>query len=141
MSTPTAVTPPTPRPGATPVNDSGAAESSRFHRLAFPLQLGLPLTFWIVVLGIPYVLMAMISFWPNSYYSGMHAGFSMHSWTTVFRVPLYRQALVRSLEVAAIVTVLCVLIGYPSMSRCRSRSGPPTSFAPTHGGSFSATTA
>jgi spermidine/putrescine transport system permease protein len=112
MTTPGTIAPPKGGPSAAVGNLDESA--SRWHRVGFAFQLGLPLTFWIIVLGIPYVLMAIISFWPNNFLSGMHSGFTLHNWTTVFRVPLYREALVRSLAVAAIVTTLCILIGYPT---------------------------
>jgi spermidine/putrescine transport system permease protein len=112
MSAPGTVAPPNAGPGARMDGLDGAGRGRR--RLGFAMQLGLPLTFWVLVLGIPYVLMAVISFWPNDFFGGMHRGFTLHSWTTVFRVPLYREALLRSLGVAAMVTVLCILIGYPT---------------------------
>jgi spermidine/putrescine transport system permease protein len=62
---------------------------------------------------VPYILMLVISFWPNDDFSGMRPGLTLENWATVFVQPLYRDALLRSLGIAFCVTALSMGIGYP----------------------------
>jgi spermidine/putrescine transport system permease protein len=82
------------------------------RRRRFALLLGLPVVWWILVLGVPYILMIVISFWPVTFLN-MRPGFTLTNWETVFTVPLYWQALLRSIKVGLIVTVIALVIGYP----------------------------
>lgn len=77
------------------------------------LQFGLPVTVWTLALAIPYILMLVISFWPNDDATGMQPGLTLDNWTTVFTQSLYREALLRSLGIAFCVTALSMSIGYP----------------------------
>jgi spermidine/putrescine transport system permease protein len=89
-------------------------------------QLGIPVTLWVFVLGIPFLLMTVISFWPNYEFAGMTPGFTLDNWSAVFTTPLYRDALIRSLLLAGCATVVSVGIGFPTAyfiaTRVRRRS-------------------
>lgn len=78
------------------------------------LQLGLPVTLWVLLLGIPYIAMVVISFWPNNEFAGMQPGFTMENWTDIFTEALFRHAMIRSIVIGLAVTVVSVGIGFPT---------------------------
>lgn len=104
-----------PPTAASPAAGSGPEHSPRARtrprrRL---LQIYMPVGWWVLVLGIPYVLMVAVSFWPNTF-RGPTAGFTLEHWERALTVPVYQGALVRSIRIALIVTVLSTVIGYPT---------------------------
>lgn len=99
-------------PGAPNLPRGAGARGTRWTSGA-RLQLGLPITVWALALAIPYILMLIISFWPNDSVSGMHPGLTLDNWTRVLTQPLYREVLLRSLGVAFCVTTLSLCLGYP----------------------------
>jgi spermidine/putrescine transport system permease protein len=79
----------------------------------YKLLVSLPPILWVALfLLFPYALMFAHSFWTVS------DGVILHRWNlgnyaTLFRNPLYLQVLFRTARIAASVTILSVLLGYP----------------------------
>src|SRR6266702_3776580 len=73
----------------------------------------LPPILWVsLFLLLPYLMMFLHSFW------AVHDGVIVHRWTfdnyaTLFKNPVYVQVLFRTTRIAASVTLLSVLLGYP----------------------------
>jgi spermidine/putrescine transport system permease protein len=80
---------------------------------AYKTIVSLPPLFWVACfLLLPYALMFANSFWT------VHEGVIAHQWTlanykTLFINPVYAQVLFRSVRIAASVTLLSLLLGYP----------------------------
>jgi spermidine/putrescine transport system permease protein len=82
---------------------------SRLYKLAVSLP---PLTWVALFLLIPYALMFAHSFWL------VRDGFLVHQWNLqnyakLFQNPVYATVLLRTARIAASVTVLSLLLGYP----------------------------
>ena len=82
---------------------------SRLYKLAVSLP---PLTWVALFLLIPYALMCAHSFWL------VRDGFLVHQWNLqnyakLFQNPVYATVLLRTARIAASVTVLSLLLGYP----------------------------
>jgi spermidine/putrescine transport system permease protein len=81
---------------------------------AYKLAVSLPPLLWVATfLLVPYALMFAYSFWSVSESQSI-----VHSWTlanygTLLSRPLYHQTLLRSAWIAARVTLLSLLLGYP----------------------------
>ena len=79
----------------------------------YKLLVSLPPILWVALfLLFPYALMLAHSFW------SVRDGVILHNWnlgnySTLFRNPLYLQVLFRTARIAASVTILSVLLGYP----------------------------
>jgi spermidine/putrescine transport system permease protein len=80
---------------------------------AYKTIISLPPLLWIgIFLLLPYALMFAHSFWT------VRDGFVVHHWTLqnyakLFQKPIYAQVLFRSMRIAAGVTLLSLLLGYP----------------------------
>jgi spermidine/putrescine transport system permease protein len=80
---------------------------------AYKFLVALPPILWVsLFLLLPYLLMFAHSFWT------VRDGLILHQWNlsnyvTLFRNPLYVQVLFRTVRIAAAVTILSVLLGYP----------------------------
>ena len=91
---------------------------------AYKLVVSLPPILWVaLVLLFPYALMFAHSFWSVS------DGVILHNWNlgnyaTLFHNPLYLQVLFRTARIAASVTVLSVLLGYPLAYYLSFHAGP-----------------
>jgi spermidine/putrescine transport system permease protein len=79
----------------------------------YKLLISLPPILWVsVFLLLPYLLMLLHSFWT------VRDGVILHHWNfdnyaTLFKNPLYVEVLFRTARIAASVTLLSVLLGYP----------------------------
>jgi spermidine/putrescine transport system permease protein len=80
---------------------------------AYKTIISLPPLLWVgIFLLLPYALMLAHSFWT------VRDGFIVHDWTLqnyakLFQKPIYSQVLFRSMRIAAGVTLLSLLLGYP----------------------------
>jgi spermidine/putrescine transport system permease protein len=80
---------------------------------AYKTIISLPPLLWVgIFLLLPYALILAHSFWT------VRDGFIVHDWTLqnyakLFQKPIYAQVLFRSMRIAAGVTLLSLLLGYP----------------------------
>lgn len=73
-----------------------------------------PGTFWLLVFfALPMLLMLAASLLPRGVYGGVEAGFTLEHYRR-FLDPLYLQVLWRTVLWAAVATVACLLLGYPT---------------------------
>ena len=90
----------------------------------YKLLVSLPPILWVALfLLFPYALMFAHSFWSVS------DGIILHNWNlgnygTLFHNPLYLQVLFRTARIAASVTVLSLLLGYPLAYYLSFHAGP-----------------
>jgi spermidine/putrescine transport system permease protein len=94
------------------------------HSRAYKFLISVPPVLWVALfLLFPYALMFAQSFWSVS------DGVILHNWNfanyaTLFRNPVYLQVLLRTARIAASVTLLSVLLGYPLAYFLSFRAGP-----------------
>src|ERR1700756_3212922 len=82
---------------------------SRTHKLL----ISLPPTLWVAIfLLLPYVLMFLHSFWTVRDGAILH-NWNLNNYATLFKNPLYVEVLFRTARIAASVTLLSILLGYP----------------------------
>jgi spermidine/putrescine transport system permease protein len=90
----------------------------------YKLLVSLPPILWVALfLLLPYLLMFLHSFWT------VRDGVILHHWNldnyfTLFKNPLYVQVLFRTVRIAASVTILSVLLGYPLAYFLSFQAGP-----------------
>ena len=90
----------------------------------YRLLVSLPPILWVsLFLLLPYLLMFLHSFWT------VRDGVILHHWNfdnyaTLFKNPLYVQVLFRTVRIAASVTILSVLLGYPLAYFLSFQAGP-----------------
>lgn len=90
----------------------------------YKLLISLPPILWVAVfLLLPYLLMFLHSFWT------VRDGVILHHWNfdnyaTLFKNPLYVEVLFRTARIAASVTLLSVLLGYPLAYFLSLHAGP-----------------
>src|SRR6266446_5858505 len=90
----------------------------------YKLLVSLPPILWVTLfLLLPYLLMFLHSFWT------VRDGVILHHWNfenyaTLFKNPLYVQVLFRTVRIAAVVTLLSVLLGYPLAYFLSFHAGP-----------------
>src|SRR6266446_657889 len=90
----------------------------------YKLLVSLPPILWVTLfLLLPYLLMFLHSFWT------VRDGVILHHWNldnylTLFKNPLYVQVLMRTVRIAAGVTFLSVLLGYPLAYFLSFQAGP-----------------
>ena len=90
----------------------------------YKLLVSLPPFLWVTLfLLLPYLLMFLHSFWT------VRDGVILHHWNldnyfTLFKNPLYVQVLFRTVRIAASVTILSVLLGYPLAYFLSFQAGP-----------------
>ena len=90
----------------------------------YKLLVSLPPFLWVTLfLLFPYLLMFLHSFWT------VRDGVILHHWNldnylTLFKNPLYVQVLMRTVRIAASVTFLSVLLGYPLAYFLSFQAGP-----------------
>lgn len=89
----------------------------------FSLLMSGPALFWLIVfLGLPLLLVIIISFTTRSTYGGIIYRFSLTAYQSLFD-PLYLKILLRSLFMASAATILCLFAGYP-VAACIASSWP-----------------
>jgi spermidine/putrescine transport system permease protein len=83
---------------------------SRAYRFAVTI----PPVGWVTIfLLLPYALLFCYSFWSVSNGQTVVKEWTLQNYYELWRVPVYRQVLFRSMRIAAAVMVFSVLIGYP----------------------------
>lgn len=90
------------------------------HRAQRALLLGPALAWWAVLLVVPVGLVLVYSFVERGLYGGVVWTFTLDNYTRAFD-GLYLDVLVSSLRIAAITTVLALLLGYPAATFIATR--------------------
>lgn len=72
------------------------------------------LTAVTLLLFIPLVFIVIYSFWLRTATGADVPGFHLDNWTEALTDPFYRDILISPLRIAAITTLVCALMGYPS---------------------------
>ena len=91
--------------------EAPTADGRQLSRLWLPLTPGL---FWLAVFFlIPILLILVYSFYTFSN-GQMTASFTLENYIRAFETDVYRQVLLKSLRYGLIVSVMCLLIGYPA---------------------------
>ncbi len=81
---------------------------------AYKAAVSLPPLFWVAAfLLVPYALLFCNSFWSVSSSQTIVREWNIDNYRELLRVPMYFEVLLRSMRIAASVTVLALLIGYP----------------------------
>ena len=83
---------------------------SRAYKTAVPIP---PLLWVTVFLLVPYAILFCYSFWSVSAAQTIVHNWNLQNYLQLARNPIYGQVLVRSMRIAASVTVLALLLGYP----------------------------
>jgi len=90
----------------------------------YKLLISLPPTLWVAVfLLLPYVLMFLHSFWTVRDGAILH-NWNLNNYATLFKNPLYVEVLFRTARIAASVTLLSILLGYPLAYFLSFHAGP-----------------
>jgi len=112
MTTTTADAPAAPvRPG--PVHRAQAALHRRPGARVAGL-LALPMTWMVLVYLAPLALLFVTAFWTTDSFTGLVVQkFSLDNFQEILTEPAYRRVVLRTISVAALVTVLCTAIGLP----------------------------
>ena len=93
---------------------------SRLYKLA----ISLPPLFWILLfLLVPYSLMFAHSFWVTQDGTIVH-NWSLHQYSQFFTNPLYATVFFRTMRIAASVTILSLLLGFPLAYFLSFHAGP-----------------
>jgi spermidine/putrescine transport system permease protein len=72
-----------------------------------------PVAAWMVLfVAAPFVYIFMVSFMKKGTYGGVELGFSLQNYANIFE-PMYLNVFVESIVLAAVTTVICLLIAYP----------------------------
>src|ERR671916_1706564 len=72
-----------------------------------------PVTFWLgLFFLVPLLLILIFSFGTSGVYGGITLGFNPGNYLKVFD-PLYMEIVVRTFVIAAVNTIICLLLGYP----------------------------
>src|SRR5713226_6680065 len=91
---------------------------------AYKMLVSLPPLLWVgLFLLLPYALMFAYSFW------AVHDGVIVHQWNlhnyeTLFSKPVYVEVLLRTMRIAASVTLCSLLLGYPLAYYLSFHAGP-----------------
>src|SRR5207302_368622 len=92
---------------------------------AYKMLVALPPLLWVgLFLLVPYALMLAHSFW------AVHDGMlvrqpDLHNYVTLFSKPVYASVLVRTMRIAAAVTLCSLLLGYPLAYYLSFHAGAP----------------
>jgi spermidine/putrescine transport system permease protein len=99
-------------PPVSPIALAAKAQHRRDRILRFALCFGPPFAYLVAFMIVPYVLILTFSFWQVEGYAIVRE-FTIGNYIRIFENPLYWSTVLRSLEVAFIVTIAANLIGYP----------------------------
>ncbi len=81
---------------------------------AYKVAVAAPPIFWaFAFLLIPYGILFAYSFWSVSSAQIIVRNWSIQNYRELLHVPMYSEVLFRSMRIAATVTVLSLLLGYP----------------------------
>jgi spermidine/putrescine transport system permease protein len=84
-----------------------------FHDRARAWALLAPGSLWLVLFfAVPILIMASYSVMERGTYGGVESGFTLEAYARFFD-PLYLRILGRTLVLAAVTTLLCLVVGYP----------------------------
>jgi spermidine/putrescine transport system permease protein len=72
------------------------------------------LTVVILLLFVPLIFVVVYSFWLRTATGADQAGFYLDNWHEALTDRFYRDILLETLKIAAITTIVCALMGYPS---------------------------
>lgn len=77
------------------------------------IAVGIPILVLTVFFVLPSLYLFATSFFPRNVGAYYEFGFTLDNWAQFFESPVYREYLVNTLRLAAITTVICVILGYP----------------------------
>ena len=81
---------------------------------AYKASVAIPPVLWVTVfLVIPYAILFCYSFWSVSPAQVIEHNWNLQNYVQLFRNPIYLTVLLRSVRIAASVTVIALLLGYP----------------------------
>jgi spermidine/putrescine transport system permease protein len=99
-------------PPVSPIALAAKAQHRRDRILRFALCFGPSFAYLVAFMIVPYVLILTFSFWQVEGYAIVRE-FTIGNYIRIFENPLYWSTVLKSLEVAFIVTIAANLIGYP----------------------------
>ncbi|WP_120633731.1 ABC transporter permease [Ruegeria sp. EL01] len=67
-----------------------------------------------LLLFVPLMFIVVYSFWLRTATGADQAGFYLDNWNEALTDPFYRDILISTLRIAAITTIVCAIMGYPS---------------------------
>lgn len=108
-----ATTTPATRTGVSPVR---RVQSALYRRPGARVAglLALPMTWMVLVYLTPLALLFVTAFWTTDSFTGLIVrDFSLDNFIEVFTEPAYLKVVLRTVGIAAFVTVLCTVIGMP----------------------------
>jgi len=86
---------------------------SRVRRNAPVIATAGPVSFWMIVFVLlPMIYVVVISFMSRNVYGGIDYSFTLSNYREMLE-PLYMKVIWKSLKLAVLTTVLCLLLGYP----------------------------
>lgn len=92
---------------------------------AYKLAVSLPPIVWVVLfLLTPYALLFAYSFWAVTPSQQIVHTWNLQNYAELLRVPVYLQVLLRSMRIAACVTLLALLLAYPLAYFISFHAGP-----------------
>ena len=101
------------RPASLPVRPTRPADELGRLRALLAVLPALPLFLWVAVfIGIPMGIMVVFSFWKYHQFELIPI-WNLDNYRAVFTQGMYVRILARTLWVAGLSTVLCVLLAYP----------------------------
>jgi spermidine/putrescine transport system permease protein len=81
---------------------------------AYKAAVAIPPVFWVTVfLLVPYAILFCYSFWSVSPEQAIVHSWNMQNYLQLIRNPIYLTVLFRSMRIAATVTLLALILGYP----------------------------
>jgi spermidine/putrescine transport system permease protein len=81
---------------------------------AYKASVAIPPVLWVTVfLVVPYAILFCYSFWSVSPAQVIEHNWNLQNYVQLFRNPIYLAVLLRSMRIAASVTVIALLLGYP----------------------------
>ena len=88
-------------------------KARRTVALLTPILLAAPGVAWLVAFGlVPVGMAVVISFWRSSLF-GTEPDFTLVNYARVLATPLYREQLLRTLGIAAVTTLVTLVLSYP----------------------------
>jgi ABC-type spermidine/putrescine transport system permease subunit I len=98
------------------IDDSAATRMGgrKPARWAMPVLMGVPVALWqLAFFVLPLIFLVVITFWKVSNFK-LEPAFDLGNWEKVLTSTPFQKALVYTLEVAAITTVLAMLLAFPA---------------------------
>ncbi|MBI4277636.1 MAG: ABC transporter permease [Armatimonadetes bacterium] len=95
------------------------------NRFALAAKLALPLAVIVALFAAPLVFLLRVSFWEYTP-TGLVPAFSARNYVYFLSTPVYRATMLQSIELALLVSLVCLVLGYPLaliLTRVRMKYG------------------